>query len=148
MSRRRARGDVLMCVDKDGLISRGGKPSSSDTEAARHGAHLVRHEFPSKGYQSAYQATHARLARRVRSSLPFPSFRTPPPLIDTSRPIAVKSFERRISPLVALGILSINTRKGIQYVHMHPTFRHGLRNALANGYVRFTPCSEREGARC
>jgi hypothetical protein len=74
-------------------------------------------------------ASHAEYAP------PFPSFRTPPPLIDTSRPIAVKSFERRISPLVALGILSINTHKGIQYVHMHPTFRHGLRNALANGYV-------------
>ncbi|KAI5449050.1 RNA polymerase II transcription factor B 52 kDa subunit [Naganishia albida] len=42
-------------------------------------------------------------------------------------------FERRISPLVALGILSINTHKGIPYVHMHPGFRHGLRNALANG---------------
>ncbi|GHJ90361.1 hypothetical protein NliqN6_6763 [Naganishia liquefaciens] len=42
-------------------------------------------------------------------------------------------LERRLYPLIPLGILSISTHKGIQYVHMHATFRHGMRNALANG---------------
>ncbi|KAJ9124709.1 hypothetical protein QFC24_003076 [Naganishia onofrii] len=44
-------------------------------------------------------------------------------------------FEQRLSPLVSLGILALVPHRGVQYVHMHPGFRHSLRNALANGYV-------------
>lgn len=85
--------------------------------------------------------THASHAEYVpspfRNSLP-PSQASPPLILTSSArtfPSRLVSFERRISPLVALGILSINIHKGIQYVHMYPGFRHGLRNALANGYV-------------
>jgi hypothetical protein len=71
----------------------------------------------------------------------------------------IQRLERRLSPLIPLGILSISTHKGIQYVHMHAGFRHGMRNALANGYVyktlrivpfrsltRWTPCSGKSNA--